>query len=103
MVKWDTKAAFGLLKLKLIIMKTAKQTYNLTTGQKIWLPLLWLYWKFSTLENKKSWHEVKKGMEKHEHVYNKPFMLHDHWWLGCEHEGCNLCEYDEERNRKTTS
>jgi hypothetical protein len=80
-----------------------KQKYNLTFWQRFWLPVTWLTWKFLTSDNpadnawitvrkKKSWHEVKKGMEKHTcrytvlvtHPFERPLY-------GCEHEGCNRC------------
>ena len=66
--------------------------YNLGFWQKLQLPLLWIYWKLSVMENKKSWHEVKKGMEKHEHKFSKPFTEQGFKFLQCDHEGCNLCE-----------
>lgn len=66
--------------------------YNLTLRQKLYLPILWVYWRFSTIKNKKSWHEVKKGMEHHEHKFTKPISLQNTKFLQCEHEGCCLCK-----------
>lgn len=67
-------------------------TYNLTLWQKINLPILWLYWKLSVMDNKKSWHEVKKGIEKHEHKFTTPYNYKGHDFLMCEHEGCYTCD-----------
>lgn len=66
--------------------------YNLTFVQRLVLPLLWLYWKLSVMENKKSWHEVKKGLEKHEHKFTIPYKAGGYKFLKCEHEGCYECD-----------
>lgn len=67
--------------------------YNLTFWQKLELIPLKLMWLMSDKENRKSWHEVKKGMEPHEHKFTKPFTEKGYKFMQCEHEGCNLCEY----------
>lgn len=69
--------------------------YNHTLWQKITIPVLWLYWKLSVIENKKSWHEVKKGIEKHEHKFTKEFWHGRFRFLQCEHEGCYTCHDPE--------
>lgn len=37
----------------------------------------------------KTWHQVKKGMEKHEHKFEYRFEDHGCHYLQCSHEGCN--------------
>lgn len=69
-----------------------KPVYNLIWLQKIELFFLKPYWYLSVLDNKKTWHEVKKGMEKHEHKFTKVFSKQGYRFAQCEHEGCNLCE-----------
>lgn len=49
-------------------------------------------WASTEPDKRKTWHEVKKGMEKHEHKFTKPFTEQGYKLLQCEHEGCNLCE-----------
>ncbi len=73
--------------------------YNLTFWQRLGLPLLWIFWASSDSQTKKTWHEVKKGMEKHEHVFG-PIYLHKGWkFRNCTHEGCNICTaMDDEGN-----
>lgn len=67
-------------------------SYNLSFWQKVELPFLWLYWKLSVADNKKSWHEVKKGMEPHKHNYTKIFKKQGVTFAMCDHEGCTDCD-----------
>lgn len=74
--------------------------YNLTFWQRIKLIPLWFMWFFhAEPEKRKSWHHVKKSMEKHEHKYTKYHpVLHrgrrfDFW--DCEHEGCTFTNPDK--------
>lgn len=72
--------------------------YNLTLWQWIDLYLfIWPMWLFYIEEDdkkpkRKSWHEVKKGMEKHVHNYtvDEPKFykgkVYEFW--RCDHEGC---------------
>lgn len=69
-----------------------KTKYNLTIWQKLELPLLWLWWSAAPEGTKKSWHEVKKGMEKHEHKFTIPIKEYGYNFLRCEHEGCRVCD-----------
>lgn len=75
-------------------MTMAKNTkYNLTFWQKIQLIPIWFMWISTESNKRKTWHEVKKGMEKHEHKFTKPLTEHGYRVLQCEHEGCTLCEF----------
>ena len=56
---------------------------------KLSLSFLWIYWKFSWVKNKKTWKEVVKGLEKHEHKFTIPT---GYGVMMCEHEGCYLCD-----------
>lgn len=74
--------------------------YNLTFWQWLNVPLLWMMWTAAATDERKSWHEVLKGMEKHECRFTK---LKIHWHKGspvklyqCEHEGCNLCDVERQ-------
>lgn len=64
--------------------------YNLTFWQKVQLIPMRVMWLMT--EDRKTWHEVKKGIEKHEHKFTKPFTFKGYSFLECEHEGCKLCE-----------
>lgn len=66
--------------------------YNHTIWQKIMLPLNWLLLKIAPIENKKSWHEYKKGIEKHEHKFTIPHIEKGYKFKKCEHEGCYLMD-----------
>jgi hypothetical protein len=66
--------------------------YKLTLLQKIELPILWIYWKLSVIEDKRSWHEVKKGMEKHTHKFTIPMIYQGYKFMKCEHEGCTVVD-----------
>lgn len=63
-------------------------SYKLTIGQRACLPLLWIMWALIPSRARKTWHEVKKGMERHEHRYTVPAA---HGLMRCEHEGCTEC------------
>lgn len=66
--------------------------YNLTFWQKFTLPLIYLMWYFhADRENRKSWHLVKKGMEKHKCNFIVPYKCKGFDFLQCDHEGCNTC------------
>lgn len=68
--------------------------YKLTTGQRIYLFFLFPVWiLFSLFKlNAKSWHEVKKGMEKHKHDFSILYRDKGKMFLGCSHEGCSATE-----------
>lgn len=68
-------------------------SYNLSIRQRITLPFLWLYWVLHQSDNKKSWHLVKKGMERHTHNYTtNTFVKEGITFVKCDHEGCNVCD-----------
>lgn len=68
---------------------------KLTFWQKIWqkiqLHAIWLMWIKTDPNERKTWHEVKKGMEKHDHKFTKLVIYKGFGFMQCEHEGCNLC------------
>lgn len=76
------------------ITKTANKStnYNLTNWQRIRLPFISLYWSSIDPKDRKTWHEVKKSMEPHTHVYTKQFKKGPVTFAMCEHEGCTLCD-----------
>ena len=78
-------------KLKHFFRKRNETKYNLTFWQRLELKPLWVYWFLSVSDDKKSWHLVKKGMEKHEHKYTIPFKKRGYSFMACEHEGCTMC------------
>ena len=63
--------------------------YRLSFKQKLYLIPLKLIWRIWPVQNKKSWHEVKKGMEKHQHICDIMFMRDGKKFLSCNHEGCS--------------
>lgn len=66
--------------------------YKLTFWQRLELVPMWFLWFFhADKSNRKSWHEVKKGMEKHEHKFTKEYWYGNYRFLQCDHEGCTLC------------
>lgn len=66
--------------------------YNLTFWQWIELYLfIRPMWTTYDPEKRKSWHEVKKGMEKHEHKFTIEVWTQGYRFLQCEHEGCRVC------------
>lgn len=62
--------------------------YELTRWQRIILPLIWILWATHDPTTRKTWHEVKKGMERHEHTFT---IMRPDGLLKCSHEGCTLC------------
>lgn len=76
-----------------------KPKYNLTLFQRFCLIPIWLLWLFHDSKKRRTFHEVMKGMEPHEHKYTKPFFEHGYHFLQCEHEGCKLCEFDDADNK----
>lgn len=71
--------------------RITKTTYNLTNWQ--WVKLIFLFpvWFVLPPSRKKTWHQLKKGMEKHVHVFTEPAMHKGVPIWKCEHEGCNEC------------
>jgi hypothetical protein len=70
-----------------------KNKYKLTLWQRLELIPIWFLWYFHADRSQlKSWHEIKKGMEKHECKFTKPFSKGKYDFLECEHEGCKMCE-----------
>lgn len=66
--------------------------YNLTFRQKLSLPFTFLFWITTPKEKRKTWHEVKKGMEPHQHNFTIPILTHlPYKFLQCDHIGCNEC------------
>jgi hypothetical protein len=66
--------------------------YNHTLWQKITLPFLWVYWKLSVSDSKKTWHLVKKGIEHHRCNFTVSYKYGGETFMMCEHEGCQNCE-----------
>lgn len=66
--------------------------YNLTFSQRLLLIPVWFVWVQLPDKDRKTWHEVKKGMETHEHKYSILTIEEGRKYLKCNHEGCNLCE-----------
>lgn len=50
-----------------------KTKYNLTFWQRLELIPIFLFWIVADSDKRKSWHLVKKGMEKHECKFTKPY------------------------------
>jgi hypothetical protein len=69
-----------------------KIKYNLTFWQRVELIPIWFIWASRPIEERKTWHQVKKGMEKHKHNFTIPADEGGYKFLQCDHEGCNLCE-----------
>jgi len=82
-----------------------KTKYNLTIWQRIGLIPLWILWFFNPSPDRKTWHKVKKGMEKHEHKFTIPYSFksskHEYRFLQCEHEGCNFVSAEEYQKFKS--
>jgi hypothetical protein len=66
--------------------------YNLTFWQRLELIAVWFIWIGHDKNNRKSWHEVKKGIEKHTCKFTKQFKAYGHIFYQCEHEGCNMSD-----------
>lgn len=73
--------------------------YNLTFWQRLGLIPLWFFWVSSTSKTIKSWHEVKKGLETHDHKFTVPFSEGGHDFLACNHEGCSVASSVEYQNQ----
>lgn len=73
--------------------KKEKVHYDLTFWQRVQLVLIWFYWIQSDSPTRKTWHEVKKGMEKHKHNYVvldvTEYNGRNYDYYNCDHEGCN--------------
>ncbi len=71
--------------------------YKLTIGQRLLIPFLWV-WRLNAIaegREVKTWHEVKKSMERHTHEYTIPMKIgeegiREEGWFRCSHEGCNM-------------
>ncbi len=74
--------------------------YNLTIWQRIGLIPLWILWFLNPSPTRKTWHKVKKGIEKHEHKFTIPFTEKGYNFLQCEHEGCNFISSEEYQKSK---
>lgn len=72
--------------------------YNLTFWQRIELIFVFFLWITIPEEKRRTWHEVKKGAEKHDHNFTIPIAEINYWFLGCDHEGCNYCKPSWENN-----
>lgn len=64
--------------------------YNLTFWQRVELFFIWPIWFLHTSPTRKTWHEVKKGMEKHKCNFVNEFYYKGSRFLACDHEGCNI-------------
>ena len=66
--------------------------YNLTFWQRLELPFLFFFWMFTPKEDRKTWHHVKKGMEKHICDFSVPITEYGPKYkvFRCSHEGCNM-------------
>lgn len=69
--------------------------YKLTFWQRIGLVFIWPIWFLTPSDQRKSWHEVKKGMEHHVCKFTIQLVHYGKLWLKCEHEGCNVIEFDD--------
>lgn len=78
-----------------------KVKYNLTFWQKVDLIILRLFWLAADPDKRKSWHHVKKGMEKHEHKFTIPKYISGVKFMKCEHEGCNIVDDPSIKTRLT--
>ncbi len=65
---------------------------NLTFWQIIELIFVYLVWVTHESNTKKSWYEVKKGMEKHHHNFCNPVVIDGHRFLKCDHIGCEFVD-----------
>lgn len=72
--------------------------YKLTFWQRLQLIPIFYFWLIS--ENRKTWHEVKKGMEYHEHNFATPIWEQGFRFWQCDHEGCTCCESDSAHLRR---
>lgn len=68
-----------------------KAKYNLNLWQRLSLPLLWLIWICRPIDKRKTWHELKKGLETHTHTFGDIYLYKGHKYRDCTHEGCNIC------------
>lgn len=66
--------------------------YNLTIWQRIFeVPILWVWWCLADKsKRKKTFHLVKRGIEKHDHKFTILVNIGGCAFRKCEHEGCNL-------------
>jgi len=66
--------------------------YNLTFLQRLQLIPLFFFWVNADPAKRKSWHLVKKGLEKHEHRFTIEKHSLGYTYFECDHPGCNMCE-----------
>lgn len=69
-----------------------KEKYNLTFWQRLELIPIWLMWIAADPEKRKTWHLVKKGMEKHTCNFVNPITHRGYKFMECDHPGCNTCD-----------
>lgn len=77
----------------------SKIKYNLTFWQRLELIPMWVMWATTEKDKRKTWHEVKKGMEKHTCDFSIVDYYRGHKFWKCSHEGCNMCEDDDYKNK----
>lgn len=70
--------------------------YNLTILQRLQLIPIKFVWWLTDPKVRKTWHLVKKGMEKHPHRYTVVMYRNGHKIMACEHEGCPMFQFDQE-------
>lgn len=96
--------AIGIIAAVAILISTSridkkhsqpKVKYNLTFWRKLYLIPLKIVWTSYPEEHRKSWHLVKKGLEKHQHKFTIQEPV-DIEYMQCEHEGCTRVELKDE-------
>lgn len=81
------------------LRKAELPKYNLTFWQRYFqLPIIWWFWVQLPENERKTWHNVKKGLETHicefEEVGGEKWM-HGNCYTtfhNCKHEGCNMVQ-----------
>lgn len=71
-----------------------REKYNLTIWQRLELIQVWFMWITTDKDKRVSWHNLKKGSEKHEHKFTIPDVYNyrgrDFKIMKCEYQGCNV-------------
>lgn len=73
-----------------------KKKYNLSILQWIFqVPILRLFWLLTADKDRKTWHEVLKGIERHTCAYTIKIDHNGHEYFICNHPGCILGSYEK--------